>query len=230
MSIPSKSSDVKKRAYNSERRRLQAAGTRHEIVEAASKLFERDGYVTTTMTAIAKEAAVAVETIYRSFDGKAGLIQTVVEAAVAGGADRAELPPEERPAIKRLIDEPDPKRKLELYASTQPGIHQRAGKLRRTLREAAAVDADLRPLLERLESQRLQGMARFAQHLKAVGALRKGISVDEARDLLWAINSLSMYELLVLDRGWSADRYRSWITSMMIQSLLPTDQRSLSRQ
>lgn len=220
MSIPSKSRTVKTRAYKSDRRAAQAAGTRRDIVEAARRLFESDGYAATTMSAIAKEAGVAIETIYRSFEGKARLIQAVVEAAVAGGAGRAEVPPEERPAIRSLIEEPDPRTKLGLYAATQPGIHQRAGRLRRPLRKAATADPDLRPVLDRLESQPLLGMARFAQHLEENGALRSDITVEEARDVLWAINSLSVYELLVVERGWSEDRYQTWITSMMIQSLL----------
>lgn len=102
-----------------------------------------------------------METIYKGFAGKAGLFQEVVEAAVAGGVARAERPVEGRPAIKAVIEEPDPIRKLELYAATQPGIHNRAGPLLRTLREAAAVDADLVGLLQRIESQRLEGMSRF---------------------------------------------------------------------
>lgn len=221
MNIAAKSQKVKKRTYNSDRRRVQAASTRRDIIEVARRLFEKDGYNATTMAAIAAEAGVVVETIYRNFDGKAGLIETVVEAAVAGGAERAEVPPEERTAIRRLIEEPDPRRKLALYAATQPGIHERAGRLRRALREGARVDLQLVPVLERLEAQPFNGMARFAQHLKDVGALRADLPVEEVRDLLWSINSLSMYELLVGERGWSAERYQDWLTSMMTQSLLP---------
>ncbi len=220
MSIASNAEPVKKRSYNSDRRKAQAALTRRDIVDAAHRLFERDGYVGTTMAAIADEAGVVVETVYRNFDGKAGLIQSVVEAAVAGGADRAEMPSEERPAIRRLVEETNPKAKLALYAATQPGIHRRAGKLRRTLREAAAVEPELAPVVERLESLRHQGMARFAQHLQDVGALRSDLSLEDAQDLLWAINSLTMYDLLVVERGWSAERYETWLTSIMTQSLL----------
>ncbi|MGH8959287.1 MAG: TetR/AcrR family transcriptional regulator [Acidimicrobiia bacterium] len=221
MSITVKCRKVKKRTYNSNRRQAQAASTRRDIIEAARRLFERGGYNATTMTAIAEKAGVVVETIYRNFDSKAGLIEAVVEAAVAGGAERAEVAPEDRPAIRRLIEERDPRKKLALYAATQPGIHERAGKLRKALREGARVDPQLVPVLERLEAQPFNGMARFARHLKEVGALRTDLPVEEARDLLWSINSLSMYELLVGERGWSAERYQDWLTSMMTQSLLP---------
>ena len=220
MSIPPNSQEVKTRAYKSDRRRAQAASTRHEIIEAATQLFEADGYAATTMSAIAKRANVAVETIYRGFPGKAGLFQAVVEAAVAGGAARAERPVEERPAIQAVINEPNPIRKLELYASTQPGIHARTAPLLRALREAVVVEPELTSLLRSLEAQRLEGLSRFADHLADRKVLRRGMAAGEARDLIWAINSQSMYDLLVTERGWSVDRYRQWITSMMISSLL----------
>jgi AcrR family transcriptional regulator len=222
MSIPSKSNSVK-RTYRSERREQQAAATRRDIVAAAQSLFERDGYVATTMTSIAAEAGVAVETIYRSFEGKAGLIEAVVEAAVAGGAERAERAVEDRPAIRKVIDEPDPRRKLELYAATQPGIHQRSAPLLRALRAGASTDPGLGEVLARLENQRLEGLGRFAQHLKDSGALRRGLSVEAARDLIWTINSQVLFDLLVLEREWSLDRYQKWVALMMIRSLLASD-------
>jgi AcrR family transcriptional regulator len=220
MSIPPKGRDVNTRPYHSERRQAQAARTRADIIEAAHRLFERHGYAATTMARIALEAEVAVETIYRGFSGKAALFREVVEAAVAGGVARAERPVEGRPAIKAVVEEEDPGRKLELYAATQPGIHSRAGPLLRTLREAAAVDTDLVALLQSIESQRLDGMSRFAQQLRDEGMLREDITLNEARDMLWMINSLPVYDLLVIERGWSETRYQWWITNSMTSSLL----------
>ena len=221
MSVPANPRDVKTRSYRSERRRAQAEQTSREIVEAANRLFVREGYAATTMAKIAQEAGVVVETIYRGFDGKAGLLHAVVESAVAGGVGRAERPVEERPALRAVIDEPDPWQKLELYAATQPGIHGRAGPLMRMLRQAAAVEPDLAPVLDRLETQRVEGLARFAQHLEDEGALRDDVSVEKARDILWTVNSLAVYDLLVLERGWPPDRYQDWITAVMRSTLLP---------
>ena len=220
MTIPMNAEAVKRRRYRSDRRQAQAASTRHEVVAAAQRLFERDGYAATTMAAVADEAGVAVETIYRNFEGKAGLIEAVIEAAVAGDAGRAQTAVEDRPAIRSITEEKDPRKKLALYAATQPGIHRRAGRLRRALREAAHADSRLEAVHQRLEDQPYIGLLRFAQHLQEFGALKSGLTVEEARDLLWSINSLAMYELLVVDRGWSTERYEDWITQMMIQSLI----------
>ena len=88
-----------RRQYDSRRRREQAAQTRRDIEAAADKLFRERGYIGTSMPAIAAEAGVVVETIYRAFGSKAGLFKAVIESALAGGSRRAETPPADRPAI-----------------------------------------------------------------------------------------------------------------------------------
>ena len=93
-----------RRRYDSPGRRAQAARTRTRIVDAAHRLFIERGYVGTTIPAIAAEAEVAVETVYRSASGKAGLLADAVAGAVAGGVERADVPVAERPAIRLIID------------------------------------------------------------------------------------------------------------------------------
>jgi AcrR family transcriptional regulator len=105
---------------------------------------------------------VVVETIYRAYGSKAELVKAVVRAAVAGGAARAQVPVEQRPAIAAVIAEPDPHRQLQLYAATQPGIHARAGPLLRVLAGAGAADPELAELWTQIEDERRNGLARFA--------------------------------------------------------------------
>jgi AcrR family transcriptional regulator len=221
MSIPPKSSGVKSsRRYASQLRQEQAAATRQKIVDAALRAFLEHGYAGATMQAIATSAGVVVETIYRSFDGKRALFRAAVEAAVAGGSRRAARPVDERPAIRAVIDEPDPRRKLQRYADTQPGIHKRLGPLYQMLAEAAAIAPDLGPIRGEVEMQRLDGMGRFAQHLMDTGSLRPGMTVDEARDILWTINSHDVHRMLVTERGWSPEQYRDWLARMLTCGLL----------
>ena len=217
--------DVKpRRRYNATRRQAQAAQTRQDILAAAHELFLDHGYAGTTLAAIAQTAGVVVETIYRAYGSKAELFKAVVRAAVAGGANRAQVPPNQRPAIQTVIAEPDPHRQLELYAATQPGIHARAGPLLRVLIGAAAADPELAELWTQLEDERLAGMGRFARLLADRGALRPGLSAEEARDLLWTLNSLDVHDRLVLQRGWSPDRYRDWLAAALARELLPDRQ------
>jgi AcrR family transcriptional regulator len=213
-----------RRRYESRRRREQAALTRREIITAAGRLFRDQGYAV-PMPAIAAEAGVVVETVYRIFGTKAGLFRAVVEALLAGGPARAERPVEERPAIQAIIQEPDPARQVERYAAIQPGLHRRAGPLLRALREARSRDPELGRLWDELEASRLQGQGRFVVHLAEQGALRADRSVEEAKDVLWALCSLAVHDLLVLDRGWNADRYQAWLGEALRRELLAPDER-----
>jgi AcrR family transcriptional regulator len=216
--------DVKaRRRYESPRRREQAAQTRRDVIAAAGVLFRDRGYAGVAMPDIASSAGVAVETIYRAFGGKAALFKAVVESAVAGGAARADTPVEDRPAIRALIEERDARKQVALYAATQPGIHRRSGPLLRALRDAAAVDPELRTLWRDLENQRLHGQGRFAGLLGERGALRPGMSVEDARDIVWTLCSVAVHELLVIERGWSSDRYEAWLATSLIAALLPDD-------
>ena len=208
-----------RRRYESKRRAEQAAQTRRDVVTAAGRLFRARGYGV-AMTEIAGEARVAVETVYRIFGSKAGLFTAVVDALLAGGASRAGLPVEERPAIRAIIDEPDPRRQVALYAATQPGIHRRAGPLLRALRDARATDSELARLWDDLEAWRFEGQGRFAARLAERGALRPGLPAMEARDIIWTLCSLAVYDLLVVERGWTVERYESWLTASLADQLL----------
>jgi AcrR family transcriptional regulator len=214
--------DVKpRRAYRSTKRAQQVAQTRRGILATAGTMFREHGYSAASMPAIAREAGVAVETIYRAFGSKAGLFSAVVEAAVAGGAARAEVPVVERPAIRAIAEERDPRRQIELYSATQPGIHRRAGPLLRALAAAGATDRELEDLWERIETDRLHGQAGFVAMLAERGSLRTGLSVEEGRDGLWTLTSLAVWDLLVTTLGWTADRYQRWLADRLIDLLLP---------
>jgi len=223
MSIPPNSAHVKtrpRRRYDSTRRLAQAAQTRLDVLTAARGLFPERGYAGTTINEVATVAGVAVETIYRAFGSKAALFKGVLEAAIAGGAERAAIPPGQRPAVRKMAEEPDPRRVLELHAATQPGIHARSGPYNRVLREAASADPELAAVWRQLEAQRLAGMMRLAKRLHDLGALKPGLSVEEARDVLWTVNSYAVYDHLVVQRGWPPERYRDWIVATNVHALL----------
>jgi AcrR family transcriptional regulator len=209
-----------RRQYDSRRRREQAAQTRRDIEAAADKLFRERGYVGTSMQTIAAEAGVVVETIYRAFGSKAALFKAVIESALAGGSQRAETPPAERPAIRAVIEEIDPRRKLELYAATQPGVHGRSGPLYRVLVAAADSDPELRDVLDAMEARRLHGLGGLASQLAESRALRSDMSVENARDVIWTLCSTTVHDLLVRQRGWSAETYQHWLAAALQRLLL----------
>jgi hypothetical protein len=130
------------------------------------------------------------------------------------------VPVEQRPAIQAIIAEHDPRRQLALYAATQPGIHARSGPLLRVLIEGATTDPELAQVWQELEAERLAGLLRFAQLLAQRGVLRSDLTLEEARDTLWTLNSLAVHDLLVVQRGWSAERYRDWLAATLAAALL----------
>ncbi len=209
-----------RRRYDSPHRREQAAATRRKVIAAAQPLFLKHGYAGTTMAVIAGEAGVVVETVYRTFGSKAALFAAVVEAALAGGVEHAEVPVEERPAIAAIIAETDPAKQIALYAATQPGIHRRGGPLLRAVRDAAAVDPEVARVWTELERWRYEGQGRVVGMLASRGSLRHDLSVETASDVIWTLCSLAVHDLLVIERGWTSEQYLAWLTEALTRELL----------
>src|SRR5215469_15981229 len=91
-----------KRRYESTRRRAQAAATRREILDAAQRLFERQGYAATTMAAVAAEAGVALKTVYVAFATKPRVLQGLWNLRLRG--DEEDVPVGERAWYRELLD------------------------------------------------------------------------------------------------------------------------------
>src|SRR5438093_6720261 len=106
--------DVKRRRYESPRRRAQADATRRDIIAAAQKLFERQGFAATTMAAIASEAGVALKTVYLAFDSKSGVLRALWNLLLRG--DDEDVPVAERAWYREVLEEPDPEKTLRLNA------------------------------------------------------------------------------------------------------------------
>ena len=211
------------RIYDGTNRSEAAAARKQQVIDAAGRVFERRGYDGATIQMIAEEAGVAVETVYRSAPGKRGLLAAAIRAGVAGGAERAAVPVERRPAIRSVIDEPDPRMRVTRYLRTVVGVWRRAGPLQRVLDAAAMADADLETLRSELESDRLHGMHRFAQSLFEQHALREDVSVDRAADLLWAHCGRALFDAIVTERGWSDREYIDHISDVLAHALLVDD-------
>src|ERR1700712_3713090 len=76
------------RRYNSTRRAAQAQENRASVLAAARELFLSGGFAATTVAVIAAQAGVSVETVYKSFGGKPGLVRALCDEAFAGGGPR----------------------------------------------------------------------------------------------------------------------------------------------
>lgn len=200
-----------KRRYDSPRRAEQARQTRAAVIQAAKRLFLRDGFAATTVAAVAAEARVSVETIYKGFGGKPGLVRAICDAELAGGERRTRLP----------LTEPDPRVVIRGWGNLSAENGPRVAPFLLLVREAAATDPAMAALRAEMDAGRLERMTRNARHLADAGHLRPGITIQHAAEVMWAYTSPELYEMLVLGRGWPPSRYGTFIADAVIAALLP---------
>jgi AcrR family transcriptional regulator len=208
-----------RRRYHSSVRQEQARQTRLRILDAARWLFLQDGYVATTIAAIAREAGVSTQTVYVTFSAKPTILTTLMDISIGG--DDQPLSVLERSEPQRMRQETDQRRQLRTMA---PGIRQildRAGPMFDVMRIAAAADADIAAAHRRLQEERLQNMTRVVGWIEANGPLRSGLSTAEAGEIMWTLTSADVHRMLRIERGWSVERYEGWLAESLIAALLP---------
>jgi AcrR family transcriptional regulator len=206
-----------KRRYDSSRRRQQALRTREAVLDAAQRLFLAAGYAATTIASIAQTADVSVETIYKGFGGKPRLVRAIWDRGLAG---EGPVPAWRRSDDTRLR-ETDPRKVLEAWGTLTTEVAPRVAPILLLIRTAAATDPDMAALLEEVDHARLARMEHNARDLYERRHLRKGVTLEQARDVLWVYSSPELYELLVLHRGWPVERYGRFVTEGMATALLP---------
>jgi len=207
-----------RRRYDSSGRRERARQTRDQITGIAEQLFLARGYADTTVAAVAAAAHVSVETIYKGFGGKPGLVRAIIDKGLAG---EGPIPAEQRSDHIRDT-EPDPRRILAAWGAFTAELGPQVIPVFLLARAAAASDPEVAATLEQISAARLERMRLNARGLASAGHLRPGITVDQAADIMWTYSSPELYDLLVLRRGWTADRYGQFIGQALINALLPS--------
>jgi len=208
-----------RRRYDSPRRRLQAERTRRDILDAAQRLFEGQGYATTTMAAIASEAGVALKTVYVAFETKAGVLRALWHLLLRG--DQDDVPVANRSWYREVLEEPDPERLLRGVAHYSRQVKERVGAILAVIRSAADADPDVDVLWRRIQSEFYDTMRPLIEAVEARGGLAPGLDVTRGTDILWTLNHPDLWHLLVGQRGWSADEFEAWFADTLCAQLLP---------
>jgi AcrR family transcriptional regulator len=206
------------RRYESPRRREQAAATRREILGAAQRLFERQGYAATTMAAIASEAGVALKTVFVAFETKCGVLRALWNLRLRG--ERDEVPVAQQQWYREVVEEPDPERQLRLLAHNSRAVKLRIAALLEVIRSAAPIDADIEALWSRIGTEFHANQRVIVESLHQKQALRPDLDVDGATDILWTLNHPNVWQLLVAERGWTAERHEQWWVEVACAQLL----------
>jgi AcrR family transcriptional regulator len=202
----------KKRSYNSRQRADAAAHSRSRVIEAARTLFAGRGFEAVTIADIAEKAGVSASGIYANFKSKEGVLHALMEQALFGSRYRA--------ALAHLAEETDPVKQVISTAKIARAVYEGESEEIGLIRGVSALSPALKALEQSFENLRFELQAARVENLFAAGAVREGLSIEEARRVLWMYSSREIYRLLVQEGGWTPDRYEAWLSQTLADALV----------
>jgi AcrR family transcriptional regulator len=179
-------------------------------------LFIEQGYGRTTMAEVARTAGVSVETVYAAFKNKATLLHRVWDITVGG--DDKEIVFHERPEVVAIRAEPDLAKRFMLHATFSTATMRRIAPFLRALEGAAGSEPAAAEMLTEVGRQRLAGLSVMASESAKTGQL--AVSEEECRDVIWSFTDGTLWHRLVEERGWSDERYSTWLGQMWVRMLV----------
>lgn len=208
-----------RRSYRSAARARQARATRGEILSCAADLFTERGYGRTSVGDVAARAGVTAQTVYNAVGSKAQLLKAAYDVTLAG--DDEPVPLAERPEVRSAYALDDAAAFLHAYAVLGRGLLERVGPLMLQIAAGAAGgEADLVEHQRITDGERLVGTGMVVRRVVELGSLRPGLAPEEARDRIWTLNSVQVWDLLTRTRGWSGEAYERWIGTAMADAVL----------
>ncbi|MEZ0580862.1 TetR/AcrR family transcriptional regulator [Nocardioides sp. MH1] len=205
-----------KRQYDGSRRRAQARETQRAVLRAAHDLFVEQGYGRTTITQVAERAGVSPETIYATFRNKATLLHRTWDVTIGGDDDEVVF--HERPEVVAIRAEPDLAKRFLMHARLSTATARRMTPFVRAVQGAAASEPRAAEMAAEMERQRLAGMGVMAAEAAATGQLK--VSEEQCRDIIWSMTDGHLWHRLVVERGWSDERYADWLGRTWVAMLV----------
>jgi AcrR family transcriptional regulator len=206
-----------KRAYNSSRRKRQAAETRAEVLAAATRLFNDSGWAGTTVAAIAEEAGVAVETVYSGFGSKKALLRDAADTSVVGDAEP--IPFMERPVVAQL-GEGSIGDRMRTGMNILADTHERSAGVWRALQDAAVGDDSLTDWAREAEQRR------YLDTRRSLELVFERPIEGPMMDALWVLYGTDAYRKLTHEAGQSRLEYQRCIAEATVR-ILGADQVAL---
>jgi AcrR family transcriptional regulator len=206
--------------YDNRQRQEASRATRSRIMDVAKTSFIEQGFGATTIRQVAEDADVSQETIYKAFGGKAALLKSVYDVTLAGDDDP--IPLARRPEATAVRDAKSCSEAAAAYAKLAQLISNRIDPLLRVLLGVRDTDPALSEFARTIEHERHAGSAFYVRQWVATGWLRDDITVEQAIDTVWALNS-PQPRWLLLDHGWSDDQYTQWLGSLIHRAIFTVD-------
>jgi len=185
---------------------------RLRILDAANRLLLERGYHGVGLEIVAREAGVTRQTVYNTFGSKSGLLG----AMVARQEELAGLPQVMQTVVHEVDGVAMLRAMLDAIVTVEPLVYPYS----KLVYAARLEDPVAAHLWQSRMASRRAGMGLVFARLASDGSLREGITVEEAAEIAWAIASPHQYEYLVLDRGWSIERYREHLEATITPRLL----------
>jgi len=196
-------------------RQRQAQATRQLIVASAQALFLEQGYICTTIEAIAERAGVATSTVYAVFGSKRGILRAIRDTW------------HERIHIREVLNSQqvpsNPGESLDLLAEATRKQWEMGAEVTAIYTGAAAADPRAAAELSQALIGRREGMQNFARSLEPF--LRPGLDAAHAAAILQALCLPEVFNELVRRSGWSVEEYRDWLAIAMKRELLNTQEK-----
>jgi AcrR family transcriptional regulator len=205
--------------------------TRRRMVRAAYDLFCANGYLGTTISAVAAQAGVAVPTVYYTFGTKAALLDESIGAAI-GDFDRWPVPPSGPVEITELLPwhgwwaefeaASTSAAALDIFVTNGVGILQRVGPLI-TAMHGATGDADAAQVVATAEERRVDSYREAVRVIaRKPGGLRRGVSATAGTDMVVVLFSAELYQSLAVGRSWSHPRCVKFFREVLTTQLIGT--------
>ena len=215
MSAPAVNSHPQRRAYDGAGRRALSAERRQALLAAARQHFLDGGFTGTTVAAVASDAGVSPESVYKWFGSKAGLLRGVWEQALEGsGPTHAEARSDAASGAATSAREI-----IANWARLSAEVGAVGDRIRLLIQGAASVDAEAGALHTEIEAARARRMEHNVAYLVDGGFLRADVSPEQARDVL--LLHTTFYESLVTRAGWSTEEFIAFIERGLTAHLLP---------
>jgi AcrR family transcriptional regulator len=201
--------DVKPSNARPTLRQEQAAVTRRRILDAARRLFFRDGYAATTLKAVAVEAGVAVQTVYAVFGSKAAILAELRWMVVTL--------PEADTAFRAAMGAMTVELRLAGFARSIRRRWELAGDIVKINEDAVRADPGLAPDVAVARTRRHDGLVSFADAL--VEDLLPGIDGARTAAMLDALSMYHVYDQLVGVHRWTPDAYEAWLAEQLLLAI-----------
>ena len=194
------------------RRAEYAEATRRAIIAAARELFAERGYTATKVDEVAALARVSPATVYAVAGGKQGLLHTLVDDWTQA--------PEVDEAYRAIEASDTAEGVLGLVAATCRQMRCDWGDVMKIVLATAPLDETAAATLRTATDRYRAGTLLAARRLADLGALKPGLRIDDANDMLWFYFGYSGFFTLMEDNAWSADRAEEWLREMAAIAVL----------